>query len=240
MLEPFRGRCPFRQFIKSKPAKYGVKVYSLVDAKTFYCSNMEVYCGTQPEGPYRISNSAKDVVLRLIQPISNSGRNVTVDNYFCSLPLLNELAKDHHLSVVGTLRKNKRDTAVSPEYTTHKNRQLYRSFFVHKVQVTILSCKSKQNKVVLLLSSLNRPDEIDTKSGEAMKPQMLTYYNQIKDGVYTLDKLKATYNVARKTNRWPLSLFFALLNIATVNAYIMYFMKHMEGHFKEILSKNVV
>ncbi|KAF2884344.1 hypothetical protein ILUMI_21834 [Ignelater luminosus] len=39
MLEPFRKRCKFRQYI---PAKYGIKVFSLADARTFYTSNIEV------------------------------------------------------------------------------------------------------------------------------------------------------------------------------------------------------
>nr|XP_022900749.1 piggyBac transposable element-derived protein 4-like [Onthophagus taurus] len=50
MLIPFRGRCSFLQYIPNKPAKYGMKVFVLCDAKTFYVSNFEVYCGKQPEG----------------------------------------------------------------------------------------------------------------------------------------------------------------------------------------------
>lgn len=31
MLEAFRGRCKFRQYIANKPAEYGIKIYALVD-----------------------------------------------------------------------------------------------------------------------------------------------------------------------------------------------------------------
>lgn len=127
MLEPFRGRCPFRQFIKSKPAKYGLKIYALADSKTFFANKMEVYCGRQQQGPYNVSNSAKDVVLRLVQPISQSGRNVTVDNFFCSIPLCDELVQDHKLLLDGNVRKNKREL---PEIVTqHTNRPVYSSLF---------------------------------------------------------------------------------------------------------------
>lgn len=51
MLWAFRGRCRFRQYMRNKPAKYGLKVFSLVDSKTFYVINMEVYLGKQLPGP---------------------------------------------------------------------------------------------------------------------------------------------------------------------------------------------
>ncbi|GBP22160.1 hypothetical protein EVAR_10670_1 [Eumeta japonica] len=38
-LEEFRGRCSFRQYIPSKPNKYGIKIYALTDAKMFYMSD---------------------------------------------------------------------------------------------------------------------------------------------------------------------------------------------------------
>lgn len=42
MLESFRGRCQFRQYMPKKPARYGIKIFSLVDSRMFYTSNMEV------------------------------------------------------------------------------------------------------------------------------------------------------------------------------------------------------
>lgn len=103
-LEGFRGRCSFRQYIPSKPNKYGIKIYALVDSQVFYLYNLEIYAGLQPEGVYRISNKPSEVVLRLCQPIYGSGRNVTADNWFTSVELIEELRKKS-LTYVGTIKK---------------------------------------------------------------------------------------------------------------------------------------
>nr|CAH7712309.1 unnamed protein product [Callosobruchus chinensis] len=64
MLFSFRGRYPFRVYIPNKPSKYGIKVFALVDARTFFTVNLEVYLGEQPIGPFRVSNKVPDVVKR--------------------------------------------------------------------------------------------------------------------------------------------------------------------------------
>ena len=53
MVLAFRCRAHFRQHIPSKPAKYGITIYAICDAKTFYVCNMEIFAGLQPEGPYK-------------------------------------------------------------------------------------------------------------------------------------------------------------------------------------------
>ncbi|XP_025208434.1 uncharacterized protein LOC112603859 [Melanaphis sacchari] len=105
MLEGFRGRCNFRQYITNKPNKYDIKIQALVDSRTFYTSNMEVYVGTQPDGPFKCDNSPSSIVKRLIASILKTGRNITMDNWYNSIPLANELLKNHNLTVVGTSRK---------------------------------------------------------------------------------------------------------------------------------------
>ncbi|KAJ8968536.1 hypothetical protein NQ314_002264 [Rhamnusium bicolor] len=99
-LEAFRGRCGFRQYIPNTPAKYGIKNFALADSKIFYMSNLEVYVGWQPDGSFAVSNSAKDVVKRLCQPIKGSGRNLTVDNGFTSVELLKNLQQYFKISWV--------------------------------------------------------------------------------------------------------------------------------------------
>lgn len=72
-------------------------------------SNME----SQPDGPLKIDNSAKSEChsWSMVEPISGSGRNVTVDNCFCSDQLCAELLKFH--TIVGTLRKNKKEISLN-------------------------------------------------------------------------------------------------------------------------------
>ncbi|CAF4185886.1 unnamed protein product, partial [Rotaria sp. Silwood2] len=46
---PTRGRCNFRQYIPSKPGKYGLRIFWCCDSVTAYPLNGEVYLGRQPE-----------------------------------------------------------------------------------------------------------------------------------------------------------------------------------------------
>lgn len=52
--------------------------------------NLEIYAGKHPPGPYNLSNAAADVLKR-VASILNSGSNITMDNYFMSIPLFNEI-----------------------------------------------------------------------------------------------------------------------------------------------------
>jgi len=91
-LVTFRGRCPFRQFILSKPGKYKIKIWALCDSVTSYVYNMQVYTGRE-EGQNRQVNQGQRVVLDLISGLEKSGRNVTCDNFFTSISLAREPAK---------------------------------------------------------------------------------------------------------------------------------------------------
>lgn len=219
-LEGFRGKCPFRQYIPSKPGKYGIKIFALADSRTFYSSNLEVYTGKQPEGPYNMNNSADAVVERLISRISGSGTNVTVDNWFNSVPPATRLLKDHNLTLLGTVRKNKKE--LPPEFVQTKNRQIHSSLFGFNGDITLVSHVPKKGKVVLLLSTMHHDDKIDESTGEQKKPDMITSYNTFKGGVNTVDHMCATYDVSRNSRRWPLTVFFSLLNIAGINSQVIY------------------
>lgn len=39
---------------------------------------MEMYTGTQPNGPHKINNSPNNVLTRLSQPIKGDKRNITI------------------------------------------------------------------------------------------------------------------------------------------------------------------
>lgn len=220
MLEAFRGRCPFRQYIPNKPARYGIKLFALCDSRTYYTANLEVYTGTQPDGPFKKSNSAADIVKRLIEPISGSGRHLTTDNWYGSVPLAEDLIQDHKMTLLSTIRKNKKE--IPPAFINGRIREECSSLFAYQPNITLLSYVPRKNKVVLLISSLHYSDTIDPESGDKKKPEILTCYNKYKGGVDTVDQMKAAYSVSRKNNRWTLTLFFSMMNIAGINSYLIW------------------
>jgi hypothetical protein len=63
----------------------------------------------------------------------------------------------------------------------------------------------------------------DDKVGDDGKPDIIHFYNSTKGGMDALDQLRVTYSTKRKTSRWPPSLFFTFLDIAVVNASIMWY-----------------
>ena len=103
-LEAFRGRCGFVHYMPKKPAKYGIKLQCLCDAKTNYICNMKVYVGKQPEGPFQLSNKPHDITLRMVSPIFGTGRNLTTDKWYTSVSLAEDLLK-MKVTLVGTMRK---------------------------------------------------------------------------------------------------------------------------------------
>lgn len=218
-LEAFRGRCSFRQYIPSKPNKYGLKIFALADAKVYYTYNLEVYVGQQPEGPFKKSNSPDAVVERLCEPIYGSGRNVTLDNWFTSVSLVQKLL-EKKLTVVGTIRKNKRELPV--EFVTPTGRKVKSSLFGFQENCTLVSYVPKKNKNVLLISSMHHDDAIDPATGEDCKPEIITLYNSTKGGVDTVDQLCSNYNCARNTQRWPMVVFYSSLNVAGINSLVLY------------------
>lgn len=226
MMEPFRGRCKFRVYMKSKPCRYGIKIYATVDSSTFYTAYMEIYAGKQPmDSPYIMENDASSLVKRCISVIDGTGRNVTMDNFFTSIPLANDLYVNHRLTVVGTLRKDKKE--IPEELLDFTDRRKCSSMFAFSRPPNYCSMVSympdkKEKKIVLVLSTLHDNDKIDENTGDALKPEMITYYNATKGGVDVVDRLKTEYCVSRTSRRWPFTVFNGMLNVGAINAFIIY------------------
>nr|XP_026499645.1 uncharacterized protein LOC113403342 [Vanessa tameamea] len=175
----------------------------------FYTANMEVYVEKQPEDPYKIDNSALE--------LRNTGRNITYDNFFTSIPLLDKLSHEYKLSLIGTVRKNKKE--LPKQFTELRGRSEKSSVFGHRGNCSLVSYIPKKGKNVLLLSSMHDDENIDEETG---KPDIIMDYNATKGGVDTVDKMCETYNVARGTNRWPMGIFYSFMNVAGINSFVLY------------------
>ncbi|KAL4120052.1 hypothetical protein QTP88_012797 [Uroleucon formosanum] len=175
----------------------------------------------QPNGPYHVNNSACSVAERLIRSISGSGRNITCDIWFSSIPLAEDLLNNHNLTMVGILRKNKRE--IPPIFVQKlKKRLIESSIFGFKKNMTLVSYKPKANKIVLVISTMHNDDNIDTDCARS-KPEMIKFYNSPKGEVDTVDQRKESIPSQETASwRWPLTIFFSVLNIAGINSQIIY------------------
>ena len=67
------------------------------------------------------------------------------------------------------------------------------------------------------------------------KPSVITDYNKSKSGVDTLDQLVKNYTCKRITKRWPLLIFYWMLDVASYNSSICFMLNHpnvYQGHQK--------
>ncbi|KRX71861.1 PiggyBac transposable element-derived protein 4 [Trichinella sp. T6] len=235
VLVSFKGRCPFRMCIPGKAAKYGIKIFELSDSETYYVSKMEVYVGKQNEGPHQMDTSPAAVVKRLCSAIVGTGRNITMDNWFMSYSLVEDLLKEK-LTAVGTMRKNKRQ--IPAAFIDTKHREQNSSLFGYQKNMTLVSYVPKKNKNVILLSSMHHDGSI-VSIGQREKPEIVLFYNKTKSGVDHADQLAQCYNTARKSRRWPLAIFFHLLNVSVINASVIHQHNTGESGKRKNFIKNI-
>ena len=80
--------------------------------------------------------------------------------------------------------------------------------------------KAKKKKVVCILSSMHRNVNIDQCHKKKL-PETIQYYKS-KMGVDVLDQMARYHTSKSSTRRWPVAVFFNILDCACINAYIIY------------------
>lgn len=222
-LLTYRGRVPFKQYIPSKPGKYGIKFWMLCDSKTSYVYRLQVYTG-RTVGQEREQNQGERVVLDLTQDMQGSGRNVTTDNFFTSLSLAQKLSQKQ-MTLLGTIRKNRKE--LPAELIKVKDRAPLSSMFAFRDDATLVSYCPKKGKVVPLLSTMHFQREVDNLHPEK-KPLMILDYNATKGGVDTADQMLRLYTTKRMTRRWPMVVFYNMIDISALNSFIIWIMLNPE------------
>lgn len=214
-LLAFKGRCGFKQFMPSKPARYGIKFWVLCDSLTYYVWNMQPYLGKK-EGSKPEKNQGRRVVLDLVENLK--GRNVTCDNFFTDYVLLEELLK-RHMTLVGTARANK--TFLPPLVKSEQRKKpVFSSEFLYTQKGTLVRYVPKKYKFVTLLSSLHTTAEV--ANNEKKTPEIISFYNATKGAVDSVDQLISFSSVKRKTKKWPRVVFSNIIDISLLNAFVLW------------------
>ena len=156
------------------------------------------------------------VVMTLMKPFMNKGRNVTTNNFFTLFLLAKELKKKK-ASLVGTMNKVRLELPASEKCL----QQRYSSKLMKTGDVEILTdyqCKPKKN--VCVLSS--RHMSVELGESEKKKPEKMELYNKTKCGVDVADQMARQYSVKAGTRRWPVAVFYNILDLVGINAFVLY------------------
>ncbi|XP_068240220.1 LOW QUALITY PROTEIN: piggyBac transposable element-derived protein 4-like, partial [Palaemon carinicauda] len=209
----FRGRYRFRMYIPNKPAKYGIKLVMACNADTFYMCNAIPYLGkgttntSTPLGEY--------FTLELTRPFRKAGRIVTTDNWFTSLPLAKAL-RERGMHLVGTIRPK----TYLPTVLLSTPMELGESVatYNYKDKVTVLCQRVKPTKRIQILSTVHHNPTVI----EDHKSHMHMFYNATKGGVDTFDQICSALTCSRKTRRWPVCVFYGIINLVMNNSFFLH------------------
>nr|XP_033948181.1 uncharacterized protein LOC117453478 [Pseudochaenichthys georgianus] len=149
----------------------------------------------------------ENVVLRLVEPFVGKGRNITTANFFTSLPLAKALLAKN--SLVGTIKRNKRELPPSVQGRS----ELFSTKVLKsdKMVLSVYQCKPRRN--VTILSTQHQH--------VARKKETVEYYNHSKVGVDVLDQMTRQYSVKGGTRRWPVAVFYNVLDLAAIDAWVL-------------------
>lgn len=130
---------------------------------------------------------------------------------------------------------------IPSEFQPQKHRKAESALFGFTKQITMCLYVPKKNRAVILVSSMHHNNDVDE---DTKKPEIILYYNATKGGVDEADKKCSNYSSSRRTRRWPMVLFYCIVDLSAMNAYILYNMHQLKsadrGDFLKSLARSLV
>ena len=227
---PYKGRVHFKQYMKAKPVKWGVKAWAMCESDTGYMVDMNIYCGKSDHTETGLTHK---VVVDLVRQsgVANQGYTVFTDNLYTSPALLLDLYNNFGTTGCGTLRINRR--GIPKEICCKKPLGLTgRGNYVFRCQNPLLAVTWMDKKAVHFMSTCHdvsattcfRTERRNNKfvRVEYPQPNIAAGYTSYMGGVDRCDQFIQYYSFGRKTVKWTKRVFFKLLEISKSNALILY------------------
>ena len=228
----WKGRLLFRQYIPMKRARFGIKVFCLCETSG-YTFRFKVYCGKEdpflemdgllPDCVLGFSK-AERTVLYLAHPLLDAGYTIYMDNYYTT-PRLFAYLHSRSTMACGTLRLNKvpreiRQTNVPQDgMIVRRAGSLLLIKFKDKKDVHMLTtAQDGSAQMVRVRGRRGRGAPVQQK----MKPTAVIAYNANMGGVDKQDQMLQPYSAARKSLKWYRKLGIHVIQVALLNAHILY------------------
>lgn len=229
MIIPFKGRSKCKQYIQSKPHKWGFKVWVRAAADG-YVSKFEMYQSRKTESKPKLGVIG-DTVARLCSDIEGKNHKIFIDNLFTSLDTISFL-KSRNIYVVGTIRSN-RIAGASEKLVCEKDlkKRGRGSCSVTTSSDNISVLRWVDNNIVHMISSfvgkepqdtVRRWDKTKKSHVNIPRPQAVIQYNKFMGGVDMADRMVAHYPHATKNKKFYVRIAFHFINVAIINSWILY------------------
>ena len=235
---PSKTKCSsIRQYNPKKPKKWGFK--NLVRAgSSGIMYDFFIYEGKSTANNNENDNTDYDhlqksaqVVAKLCQNLpSHKNHKLFFDNWFSTLELMLYL-KNKGILAVGTIRLNRLGGCSASSNKDLQKAGTGSSDYRTDNNSGIVVVKWVDNNVVQLISnfvgiepmtSIERWCKKEKKRKDIPCPQIVKQYNKSMGGVHLADMLIPLYRIPCKTKRWYQKIFWHLIDIAKMNACLLY------------------
>lgn len=231
---PWRGRLSFRQFIASKPIRFGIKVWVLADSESKYIYRQQLYIGRNP-GERAEAGLATRVVKELCTGLEGFGHHLYTDNFYTSVDLYQYLF-ENSIYACGTIKGSRKN--FPKEILFEGTRGLARGTYQWRMCGPLLAVGWLDNKAVYFLSTIHPPEfprranaearvvrrrgaGEGGESGDVPCPPLLKDYNNYMGGVDQADQMLRYYTCIRKTVKWYGRVLFHEVEVAIHNAFVI-------------------
>ena len=239
----YKGRAPIKQYIPTKPHKWGYKIYCL--ASENYLLHFEVYEGKEQDPS--VDGATYDTVMRMVQQYQDQQLILYTDNWFTSPTLMNAL-QQRGIRLCGSVRRNRKGMPIIPKASIdglRKREYIQRqrgdtSFVAWKDQKTV--CVLYNHVSPRAVASLDRWNE-DGEKVSIGCPQAIHDYFYHARSVDVINQLHYSYLIGRKARRcWP-RLAWWLLDMCILNAFKLWSMGQQSAsqlQFREKLMHELI
>jgi hypothetical protein len=217
-MAAYKGRATIKQYIPSKPHKWGYKIYCL--SSDDYLLRFEVYEGKEERSA---EGATFDTVMRMLQGYEDKAHVLFTDNWFTSPALLLAL-QQRGIRLCGSVRRNRKGMPDIPEADV---RALNRGEWIQRQKGDTTTAVWRDQKTMWVLYNHCSPTEaasLDRWNDAGRKvsigcPRAIRDYFYGARSVDVLSQLHYAYLPGRKAMRaWP-RLAWWLLDMCIINAF---------------------
>ncbi|KAK5909525.1 hypothetical protein CesoFtcFv8_003448 [Champsocephalus esox] len=228
-----------RQYIKTKPDKWGFKLFSRASADGFI-HDMVLYQGKttlEAHGvlltPEQQAMGATSQIVSVLASTMSSPSTTAIfaDNFFTSLEQVRYL-RDQNCRYTGTARDNRIGKPPLKSIKEMEKKAVPRGTCDYIMSDDgILAVRWKDNRTVSLLSTDMGVEPMssvirycsETKTKEPVScPAVIRTYNANMGGIDKSDMLVHLYRTPMKSKRWYMRMFAYAIDVSLTNAWIMY------------------